>query len=157
MDNYKIPKGQFIAVDSYTAHRDEEVWNTGREPGTHSLDTFWADRFIIDAENKLDGPLRQSAVNTTATNRDTNISPRYSMDGLSGSWLPFGGGKHQCPRRYFARHEMMICIAVLCSEYDVEFLDKKNDVQVDYSFFGIGTMPSKGDVPVRVTRRQTGI
>ena len=148
--HYVIPKGEFIAVDSYTAHRDETMWNTGRVPGRHSLDTFWADRFIIDPSNDLDGPLRSAhAINKT---EEATSYPRYSMEGLSGSWLPFGGGKHQCPGRYFARREMMVCMAVMCSEYDMEFL-RKEQISVDHSFFGIGTMPSKGSVPVRINRR----
>lgn len=156
LDNYKIPKGQFIAVDSYTAHRDTETWNTGRDEGSHPLDTFWADRFIIDEKNGLDGPLKPSTEGGCPRKQvdsdDKAACPRYSMEGLSGAWLPFGGGKHQCPGRYFARREMMVCLAVLCSEYDFEF-HNIGEVAVDHSFFGIGTMPSKGDVPVTIKRR----
>lgn len=156
VDNYKISRGEFIAVDSYTAHRDKEVWNTGRVEDTYPLDSFWADRFIIDAEKQLDGPLRQPAGcpagKSAVAEEGEKACPRYSMDGLSGSLIAFGGGKHQCPGRYFARREMMVCIAVLCSEYDFEFLSN-DKVQMDFSFFGIGTLPSKGDVPVRIRRR----
>ena len=168
-DNYKIPKGQLIAVDSYTAHRDTEVWNTGRIPDSHPLDTFWAERFVIDPERSLDGPLRENSSSSSSSGSGgcplskgekkqekeeaTESCPKYSMDGLSGAWLPFGGGKHQCPGRYFARREMLVCLAVLCWYYDFDFLTEE-EIKPDHKFFGIGTMPPKGEVPVRITRRE---
>ena len=130
-DNYKIPKGQLIAVDSYTAHRDTDVWNTGRIPDSHPLDTFWAERFLIYPDDPKSGPLRKRTVSSSATGTIEQVAekhpseaksdkPRFSTEGRTHSWIPYSGGVRHCPGRHFAKREIIVTAAMLVSAFEIE-------------------------------------
>lgn len=39
--------------------------------------------------------------------------PYFSLDGLNGSWIPYGGGFRACPGRHFAKREILMTLAVM--------------------------------------------
>ncbi|EED24635.1 cytochrome P450, putative [Talaromyces stipitatus ATCC 10500] len=43
----------------------------------------------------------------------------------SENFLPFGHGRHGCPGRYFASHEIKLIIATIILRYNVKFLEKR--------------------------------
>ncbi|KAE8553811.1 hypothetical protein EYB25_002349 [Talaromyces marneffei] len=43
----------------------------------------------------------------------------------SENFLPFGHGRHGCPGRYFASHEIKLIIATMVMKYDIKFLDQR--------------------------------
>lgn len=77
------------------------------------------------------------------------------MEGLSGAWLPFGGGSRQCPGRNFAKQEIILSFALIATMFDIELLEgtKKDSMQPDMKYYGLGTLPPKGKVPFRIRRR----
>lgn len=41
------------------------------------------------------------------------------------TFLGFGYGKHSCPGRFFAAHEMKLLLAHVVQQYDIEFLPER--------------------------------
>lgn len=76
------------------------------------------------------------------------------MEGLAGTWVPYGGGQHWCPGRFFAKNEMMAAFALISSAYDIELQNPGLKPEPDMAFFPIGMLPPKGKIPVRIRRRQ---
>jgi hypothetical protein len=83
--------------------------------------------------------------------------PRFSLAGRAGAWIPFGGGRHICPGRHFAKRKIIGTFAVLCDAFDMELLPHGSGggvTQPDTHFFAVGAMPAKGKVPFRMRRRR---
>lgn len=87
LGRWRLPRGKKALVSTSIAHRDEAVWNT--KEGLHPLDTFWADRFIIDPLDPSMGPLKQGM--DLGHDKEHHSKPFFSTQGLDGSWIPFGG------------------------------------------------------------------
>lgn len=90
---WHVPKDKMILVNSGISHMDENFWNT--KGGLWPVGTFWADRFITYPDQDDSGPMLREVANDMKTN--TKISqtehnlPYVSMEGLEGSWIPYGG------------------------------------------------------------------
>lgn len=95
LGKWRVPKASMGLINAAIAHRNEEVWNT--KDGLHPVDTFWAERFIIDPQDPTSGPFRPEC-------RDRSLStpgrgqvkaregePYFSLHNLEGSWIPYGG------------------------------------------------------------------
>lgn len=105
-----ISRNNAVALSKYSAHHDENRWNTGSEDDPHPLDEFWADRFVIYPHDSNSGPLKKrhnqkrqkqmhtdiertpiehstlltfSSPTSTATNTRA-VTSRFSDDGLAG-------------------------------------------------------------------------
>lgn len=176
---FRIPKDELIAVDSRVAAMNRHVWNTGatseeKPEGAHPLDRFWAERFLVYPHDPTSGPLRfgnnnpsiragapkaASTVSPSLSNdkdNGTGNGPHFTMDGLAGAWLPFGGGSRQCPGRNFAKQEIILSFAVVFSMLEIELRDGSGSVgarRPDMKYYGLGTLPPKGKVPFRMRRR----
>ncbi|KEY66051.1 hypothetical protein S7711_09416 [Stachybotrys chartarum IBT 7711] len=87
LGRWRLPRGKKALVSTYIAHRDEKTWNT--KDGLHPLDTFWADRFIVNPLDLSTGPLKDRK--TVHHNREQDGKPYFSTEGLDGLWIPFGG------------------------------------------------------------------
>lgn len=165
LGKWRFPQDQLIIMSSRTAHHNQEIWNTGTQERPHPLNTFWADRFLIYPNDPTSGPLKKTpdANGTATTSADQNgehnnqweeqNKPRFSMEGLAGTWVPYGGGQHWCPGRFFAKNEMMAAFALISSAYDIELQDPGLKPEPDMAFFAIGMLPPKGKIPVRIRRR----
>lgn len=90
-----IPQDKLVLVNTWVAHTDEEVWNT--RDGEFPLDRFWARRFLVDPDDDRSGPVkRQQRHETTSsiiagTKTDSRGRVEFSIDGLDGVWIPYGG------------------------------------------------------------------
>jgi len=143
---------------------DEEVWNTGTDKDPHPLEDFWSDRFLIYPNNPSSGPLKKhtqpqakNSLNTTATPiaQETHGPPKFSLEGLSGAWVPYGGGQRMCPGRHFAKQEMIATFAMLCTAYDIELRTEEGfKPEPDLTYFPFGGLPPKGKIPFRIRRRE---
>ncbi|KAL8737233.1 MAG: hypothetical protein Q9181_001887 [Wetmoreana brouardii] len=121
-DNYSfrgwhIKKSEVLSVSTRTEAMNREIWNTGGIGDPHPLDTMWADRFIVDPKDPSSGPLRVPKEKRNKSNipplRDVDAGkPYFSMDGLSASWIPYGGGLSLCPGRDFAKQEIITTAAI---------------------------------------------
>lgn len=105
------------------------------------------------------GPLkRPKAVKEAITIMESDIlnksnAPRFSMDGLTMTWIPYSGGQRLCPGRHCAKQEMISASAILLSAFDFELLEPTRKVHENNAYYGFGTMPPKDKIRVRIRRR----
>ena len=138
LDGYRVKKGNPLVIFSRPAALNEEAWTlAGRKP-TRPLEEFQAERFLVKKKDpEQDGELE------------------FSMDGLAGCWLPYGGGQRMCPGRHFAKNEMLGTFALLFTRYEVQLkagVDTAK-VQPDMRWFPIGGLPPDCRVPFRIRKR----
>lgn len=86
---FTVPRDKLILANTYLAHNDDDVWNS--QEGKHPLRSFWGKRFLIDPENSLRGPCKSGDANPTPTQHSQENGARFSVGGLEGSWIPYGG------------------------------------------------------------------
>ena len=160
--NYKIPKDELLAADSRVAAMDSTFWNTGAatptDGGLHPVNKFWAERFVEYPDDPTSGPIRLNPSKPKSPRLETSSAenkkgPHFSLDGLAGAWLPYGGGNRQCPGRNFAKQEIILGFSIVFSMLDVELLDSDRLVKPDMKYYGLGTLPPKGKVPFRIRKR----
>lgn len=89
--NMLIPQNKLMLVNTWLAHTDENVWNT--KAGAFPLDSFWAQRFLIDPNDPSSGPTKKRSQPraTTESSVGTAREPYFSTEGLEGAWIPYGG------------------------------------------------------------------
>lgn len=170
--DFEIPKDELVAVDSRVAAMDSNVWNTGTPTADadtpHPLNRFWAERFLVFPDDPTSGPLRDDlAANPQVSVPESpapphshhgKAPPRFSMDGLAGAWVPYGGGNRQCPGRNFAKQEIILGFAIVLSTLEIQLSDNQSREhrKPDMKYYALGTLPPKGTVPFRVRRRELG-
>ena len=159
LDNgHCVSKGQMIVLDTYTAHHDTAIWSTGTAEISHPLHQFWAERFLVYPNDPKSGPLRVSpnlGLDNSSSEKgivDKTEGPKFSSSGLSGAWIPFGGGRHQCPGKHLAKQEVILCIAAMCLLFDIE-LSSIARLEANKDYYGLGTLPPKGSISFRIRKR----
>ncbi|KAI2467418.1 cytochrome P450 [Annulohypoxylon bovei var. microspora] len=148
LGKYWLPKGKLGLVNSAMAHMDNEFWNT--KDGLHPLDTFWAERFLTDPKDPSSGP---SKIVRREPNYDNpqDTAPYFSLKGLEGSWIPYGGGNLVCPGRFLAKNVMTFACAFLTQEFDIEIITK--ELKFGSRNYGFGISMPKHAIVVRMKRR----
>ncbi|KAF9785662.1 hypothetical protein IL306_004791 [Fusarium sp. DS 682] len=156
---WSIKKGERVCAASITGAFDDRIWNTGTVQDPHPLNKFWADRFLVYPNDPSSGPLKSPPVSKNAAadkHGKSTDGPRFSMTGLTNTWIPYSGGPRLCPGRHFAKREIIVTAAVMMSMFDIELLTPEGwDPQPDPTTFGHGTLPIKGKVPCRIRKKQT--
>ena len=94
LGKWKLPREGLGLVNTDIPHTDTSVWNT--KNGLHPVDSFWAERFLVDPSDSSSGPL-----NTQFTKPNDAMPEHehekagqrkyFSTEGLGGSWIPYGG------------------------------------------------------------------
>ncbi|RYO97476.1 hypothetical protein DL763_002744 [Monosporascus cannonballus] len=153
---WKFPPNRPIAISNIAAATNPRLW--GDRDGERSLNEFWAERFFLYPNDKRSGPW--SAQRRAELGVDEKIEkgeinkPTFTMDGMSGGWIPYGAGEFMCPGRHLAKQEMVGSFAVFLDNYDVEVLLPDGWVpEPDMRYFGTGALPPKKTVPFRIRRR----
>ncbi|KAI0014560.1 cytochrome P450 [Xylariomycetidae sp. FL0641] len=155
LGKYWLPRRSVGLVNSYMSHMNDKQWNTA--DGHHPLDTFWAKRFLIDPSDPTSGPLNPARRgNLLGPSPDQTLpegtnSPRFSTEGLEGSWIPYGGGRLMCPGRFLAKNAIILACATLVKDFDVELLT--DDIKLESRSFGLGSETPRSPVPFRIRKR----
>ncbi|KAK0630536.1 cytochrome P450 [Bombardia bombarda] len=151
LGKFRLPKNSMGLVNAHVSHMDESFWNT--KDGLHPLNSFWAERFLTDPNDPSSGPTRftrqDNAIRDDAAGNPN--APYYSMKGLEGSWIPYGGGHLICPGRFLAKNVMILACALLTSEFEMEVLTK--EILFSSKWFGFGAEIPKHAIAVRIRRR----
>ncbi|KAI3396065.1 hypothetical protein diail_482 [Diaporthe ilicicola] len=147
---WQVIKDKTILVSSLTEAMNEDIWNTGGPTNAHPLDKFWHSRFLVDPKDPRSGPLKTPKKRNAAL-AGTADAPYFTMDGVAGSWIPYGGGRSLCPGRHFAKREIMLTAAEFLTKFDIVLKDKKAP-EVDMRHFGFGTMPPKHKIACQIRR-----
>ncbi|KAF7531947.1 hypothetical protein G7054_g8381 [Neopestalotiopsis clavispora] len=93
-----IPRGTIIALPMDDVHKDESIY--------HDAHSYQPWRFVVPEEGESTPVNRKYVGKQTVT--------------LDENFLGFGCGKHACPGRFFAVHEMKLVLAHLLLNYEVE-------------------------------------
>lgn len=163
-----FPKDIMIGMFSLTTAFNKTIWNIGGDENPHPLQTFWAERFLIYPDDENSGPLRESekavmlsqalkndtVLDSTAPSAPSSSIPKFSLEGLTGAWIPYGGGQRMCPGRHFAKQEIIWTFAFLLSRYEIELcLPESPPPKSNMYYFPLGELPPTSKVPVRIRRR----
>ena len=89
----------------------------------------------------------------------------FTLDGTTGRFYPFGGGKSICPGRVFAKQEVLGSVAMLLLAFEFEvvgFVDEQGKSRncfptIRNTFSGAGVMPTNEDIKVKMRRRDIKI
>ena len=148
INGWTIPNDAPLMVSSYHAQTHEETWSSTTADGRfHPANEFWAERFL---EYPVSAPGKEPSFPSNVTS-----APKFSLEGRTDHWLPFGGGHRMCSGRYFAKQEIIAGTAILLSLFDIELLDKEAKIPGSrVEGFGFGTMSPNARTPVRMRRRR---
>ncbi|POS69548.1 hypothetical protein DHEL01_v212058 [Diaporthe helianthi] len=138
---------------SRTMALDTEAWTQAGRVLRKPLEEFDAERFLVEPDWNCPGVSSQAG----AKRFGNGGQRRFSTDGLTGLWVPYGGGDHTCPGRHLAKQQMLVTFAMLLSEFEMEFsADSKAVVNVkpDMKFAPFGSLPPTGPAGFRFRRRQ---
>lgn len=149
-------QGDPIMVSSYDTAREPSIWNQGTRDDPHHVGDFWPERFLVDPEDSSSGPTRlQAKLRSQSEVLGEPSRPYFSLEGTSGSWVPYGGGSRMCPGRHFAKKELIVATAMFLTAFDIELMPRDDWVQDDPRYFMFGVMHPKGPIGARVRRRRT--
>ncbi|KAI8954546.1 cytochrome P450 [Xylaria longipes] len=148
LGRFILPKGDLGLINSYISHMDDTFWNTRN--GCHPLQEFWAERFLIDPADPTSGPSKTTH-RQQPRDQSTNGKPFFSLKGLEGSWIPYGGGQLICPGRFLAKSVMIFTCILLLREFDIEILTR--EIRFSTRSFGFGTEIPNHPIRVRMRRR----
>ena len=161
MGEWTFPQGQTITLSSRAGAMDPDIWNAGSAENPHPLDMFWADRFLIFPNDPTSGPTRKDSNMITnarlseskSEGKSTDTGPRFSLEGVAGGWIPYGGGQRMCPGRHFAKQEIIGTLATLLTHFEVR-LKGETEPKCDMSYFPFGGLPPTKKIPFSLRRRQ---
>jgi hypothetical protein len=146
-ENWTVPKGTSVMIFSHDLGLNTELWANAR-PQTidKPLDQFWPERFIIPDKNT-----------NTIPSKDEIRKGRFSMEGVGGLHVPFGGGQHLCPGRYFAKAVQAGTLAVLLNEYEIQLSDPEDAETTipPVREAAYGTVRPLNKVRIRIRKRGT--
>ena len=91
INNVIVPKNKLILINTWLAHTNEAVWNTRKN--AFPLSDFWGRRFLKDPKDHSSGPTRMNSRTQNRKDDQNEVSehPYFSVEGLEGAWIPFGG------------------------------------------------------------------
>jgi cytochrome P450 len=128
---WTLPVGHTIAIFNRAPALSDEVWAEAGRKG-RPMAEFDPERFLVE---------------------DGQGKKEFSLDGLAGCWLPFGGGQRMCPGRHFAKTEMLGTCAMLFTRYELELVGNVGEVEPDMRWYPTGTLPPNKQVPFRIRKR----
>lgn len=173
--SYVFPKDEMILVSSWHEQRDREVWNEGPVDGIfHSVDDFWAERFLVDPKDSSTGPRKLGLTSGSSEKEKAQIAKEeaspvkeekskgeekkyFTTEPVTGSFVPYGGGLKICKGRFYAKQEAMGSLALFLNMFEIEVgkIEEAKDGKPvpNMTYFPFGVLPPKGKVGLRMRRR----
>ncbi len=159
---WRIPRDAIMLISSYNAQMDAKVWSRGDKRSVPPVTRFWAERFLESSEPSLHSTVSSSTLdnlplgenqdkvsNPSIEESETSKTAKFSLKGLSGAWIPYGGGQRMCPGRHLAKQEMISSLALMLALFDIELVDDAGKIpDNDMRGFGFGALWPKGKLPV---------
>jgi cytochrome P450 len=153
--DYRFPKGDMIVASTWHEARDRNIWNEGTESDFHSVEDFWADRFIVYPNDPTSGPGKAAALRKArATTKSADDKPQFSAELVAGSFIPYGGGQKICPGRFYAKQEAIGSVALFLKAYDIELDCDAGLPQPNMEFFPFGVVQPTKVFKARMRRRK---
>lgn len=159
---YALKQNGTLLSISWFGQRDESFWNAG--PGDrHPPTEFWAERFLEYPGDGTSGPIRRPDVATagkdaqeTEKTVEDDKEAKVVTAGIGGHWYPYGGGAKMCPGRFFAKQEMMVAVAIMLNEFEIEPVDavEARKAVPDMRVFLVGALPPDRKIAMRIRRRR---
>ena len=164
LGEWSIPEGSILGLPSRTGAMNKDIWNAGTDKDPHPLEEFWEERFLIYPNKPNSGPLRKRESASYDSKQELTAcssilekapsEPTFSLKGLDGAYIPFGGGPGMCPGRHFAKQEVVCTLARIALNYDLELqVPKAWEPKMDPAFFPLGTLPPASKIPFKIRRR----
>ncbi|PSR77157.1 Pfs, NACHT and ankyrin domain protein [Coniella lustricola] len=163
-----LPRGKLALINSGLCHMDETIWNT--RCGENPITRFWADRFMIYPNDPDSGPLnagvrswRKLHAKNSQEEQGTSActKPRFSIEGLEGSWLPFGGKisleliiLYTCPGRHLARNLVLTICSAIVRDFDLELDNGSTPIVQEERGFGLSMFKPQRKVAFRIKKRR---
>ncbi|KAK8110703.1 uncharacterized protein PG998_007160 [Apiospora kogelbergensis] len=161
LGKYKIPRDSLIMTYSRAMSMDAEAWVRAGRTLRKPLEEFDAERFLVGSDWARPGAMASSSSPAVEPKLDrqggSEEKLRFTLDGLLGLWVPFGGGDHMCPGRHLAKQQMLVTFALLLSEFDMEISGDAATVarvKPDMKFAPFGSLPPASSVGFRIKKRQ---
>lgn len=145
---YKIKKNEHLLIFTSPVVQDDEAWTRAGKPPLKPFEDFWAERFLAPKDGS-----KQKMGNEEPEELE------FSLRGLAGRWMPYGGGQHLCPGRHYAKSQIIGSFAFFFAKYDLELLNHigKGGVQPDLRWFPMGSLPPDRKVPFRIRRKPSNM
>ncbi|KAF5027018.1 hypothetical protein F66182_893 [Fusarium sp. NRRL 66182] len=108
---HAIEKGALVQACSKMAHFEESTWGVEGHPASD----FWAWRHIksVETVDELTGKVV--------------LLDQFAMKGRPSSFFPYGAGYVMCPGRFFAKQEILLAVAILVANFEIEFEQWTNE------------------------------
>lgn len=152
---YRTKKNHPIMIFSRPPAMNEEAWAAAGRSSAKPLTTFDPERFLVGPSSPSSSKRPQDGHGPQLESGPSASHRTFSLDGLAGCWIPYGGGQRMCPGRHFAKVEMLTTFALLFSEYEVELGNTDvSQVKPDLRWFPAGALPPTGKVPFRMRKRR---
>lgn len=142
---HKIKKDKHILIFTSPVMQDDAAWTRAGKPPLRPFEKFWADRFLAP---------KNASQHKTGDEEMKDLE--FSLRGLAGRWMPFGGGQHLCPGRHYAKRQIIGSFSFFFANYELELLDEagSSKVEPDMRWFPSGSLPPNRQVPFRIRRRR---
>ncbi|MCJ1363763.1 hypothetical protein MMC16_002872 [Acarospora aff. strigata] len=113
-DGLKLPQGAIVVSSAYSVHRDESIY-----PCAHEYDAFRFSR----PQKKTASHKSVTSVPTMSDDHTHATSPEVVS--TSEKFLAFGHGRHACPGRFFAAHQLELLLADVLLNYDIKHITQR--------------------------------
>jgi hypothetical protein len=116
---------------TYAEHMNNTFWNTLQ--GQFPVNKVWAKRFLVDRSDPSRGPVNPKLLTDTNKHQQSTDSDRtdgqfFTIDGLEGKWIPYGGGFAAYPGKNLAKSLILytkFSLKVQSPKHPIRFQIKK--------------------------------
>ncbi|KAF2436506.1 cytochrome P450 [Tothia fuscella] len=136
---WRLPYGAYVGVDVHSIQHDDEIYENAA-----AFDAFRFAR-AREEEYSSDG----SSTGGQTEKKSSLESKKLSLSTTSGTFLPFGHGRHACPGRFLVSHELKMLLTYATMHYEIEQLDTRPP----NTWFGQHVIPDM-KATIRVRRRK---